>query len=167
MKKLFFSLFAVSLIATGCASESTPDTAAVPDADQTFEATSDDMEGMDMEGMDMEGMDMEGMESSSEGDFEFTLVSPASPVATGDTEFVVAVMDVATGEPAMVDDLAVDVYMEMEGAEKMAADAEVAAGSEPGMYTVNSYLSMAGPWVVHAVVEGEKEGVGHMMVEAQ
>lgn len=152
MKKLFFSLFAVSLIATGCASDSTPDTAAVPDADQTFEATPDDMEGI---------------ESSNEGDFEFTLVSPASPVATGDTEFVVAVMDAATGEPAMVDDLAVDVYMEMEGAEKMTADAEVAAGSEPGMYTVNSYLGMAGPWVVHAVVEGEKEGVGHMMVEAQ
>jgi len=157
MKKLFISLFAVSLIATGCAADSTSDTAAAPDAAETSEAMPDDMEGMDMK----------GMESSSEGDFEFSLVSPEPPVATGDAEFVVAVKDAATGEPAMAEDLAVDVYMEMDGAEKMATESEVSAGSEPGTYTVKTYLSMAGPWVVHAVVDGEKAGVGHMVVEAQ
>ncbi len=148
MKKLFFSLFAVSLIATSCAADSTSDTAAAPDAAETSEAMPDDMESM---------------ESSSEGDFEFSLVSPEPPVATGDAEFVVAVKDAATGEPAMAEDLAVDVYMEMDGAEKMATESEVSAGSEPGTYTVKTYLSMAGPWVVHAVVDGEKAGVGHMV----
>lgn len=164
MKKLFFSLFAVSLIATGCASESTPDTAAVPDAAETSEAMPDDMEGMDME-----GMDMEGMESSSEGDFEFALASLDSPVATGDAELMLAVKDAATGEPVATDNLTVDVYMMMmEGDEKMATESEVVAGEEPGMYQVNTYLSMEGPWVVHAVVdEGGQEGVGHLMVEAQ
>ena len=158
MKKLFFSLFSVSLIATGCASESTPDTAAVPDADQTFDATPDDMEGMDME----------GMESSSEGDFEFALVSPDSPVATGDAELMLAVKDAATGEPVATDSLTVDVYMMMEGDEKMATESEVVAGAEPGMYQVNTYLSMEGPWFVHAVVdEGGQEGVGHLMLDAQ
>ncbi len=157
MKKLFFSLLAISLVATGCASDSTPDTAAAPDAAETSEAMP----------TDMAGMDMEGMESSSEGDFEFSLVSPEPPVATGDAEFVVAVKDAATGEPVVTDDLAVDVYMEMEGAEKMATESEVSAGSEPGTYNVKTYLSMAGPWVVQAVLDGEKEGVGHMMVEAE
>lgn len=151
MKKLFFSLLAISLIATGCASEA-PDTAADMDAAETSEAMP---------------ADMEGMESSSEGDFEFSLVSPEPPVAMGDAEFVVAVKDAATGEPVVTDDLAVDVYMEMEGAEQMATESELSAGSEPGTYTVKTYLSMAGPWVVHAVLDGEKEGVGHMMVEAQ
>lgn len=173
MKNLFFSLFAVSLIATGCASESTPDTAAVPDAAETSEAMPDDMEGMDMEGMDMEGMymegmDMEGMESSSEGDFEFALASLDSPVATGDAELMLAVKDATTGEPVATDNLTVDVYMMMEGDEKMATESEVVAGEEPGMYQVNTYLSMEGPWVVHAVVdEGGQEGVGHLMLEAQ
>lgn len=163
MKKLFFSLFAVSLIATGCASKSTPDTAAVPDAAETSEAMPDDMEGMDME-----GMDMEGMESSSEGDFEFALASPDSPVATGDAELMLAVKDAATGEPVATDNLTVDVYMMMEGDEKMATESEVVAGEEPGMYQVNTYLSMEGPWVVHAVVdEGGQEGVGHLTLEAQ
>ena len=163
MKKLFFSLFAVSLIATGCASNSTPDTTAVPDAAETSEAMPDDMEGMDME-----GMDMEGMESSSEGDFEFALVSPDSPVTTGDAELMLAVKDAATGEPVATDNLTVDVYMMMEGDEKMATESEVVAGEEPGMYQVNTYLSMEGPWVVHAVVdEGGQEGVGHLMLEAQ
>jgi len=163
MKKLFFSLFAVSLIATGCASESTPDTAAVPDVAETSEAMPDDMEGMDME-----GMDMEGMESSSEGDFEFALASLDSPVATGDAELMLAVKDAATGEPVATDNLTVDVYMMMEGDEKMATESEVVAGEEPGMYQVNTYLSMEGPWVVHAVVdEGGQEGVGHLMLEAQ
>lgn len=157
MKKLFFSLLAISLVATGCASDSTPDTAAAPDAAETSEAMP----------TDMAGMDMEGMESSSEGDFEFSLVSPEPPVATGDAEFVVAVKDAATGEPVVTDDLAVDVYMEMAGAEKMATESEVSAGSEPGTYNVKTYLSMAGPWVVQAVLDGEKEGVGHMMVEAE
>lgn len=156
MKKLFFSLLAISLVATGCASEA-PDTAADMDAAETSEAMP----------ADMEGMDMEGMESSSEGDVEFALVSPEPPVAMGDAEFVVAVKDAATGEPVVTDALAVDVYMEMEGDEKMATESEVSAGSEPGTYTVKTYLSMAGPWVVHAVLDGEKEGVGHMMVEAQ
>lgn len=156
MKKLFFSLLVVSLVATGCASEA-PDTAADMDAAETSEAMP----------ADMEGMDMEGMESSSEGDFEFALVSPEPPVAMGDAEFVVAVTDAATGEPVVTDDLAVDVYMEMEGAERMATESEVSAGSEPGTYTVKTYLSMAGPWVVHAVLDGEKAGVGHMMVEAE
>lgn len=151
MKKLFFSLLAISLIATGCASEA-PDTAADMDAAETSEATP---------------VDMEGMESSSEGDFEFSLVSPEPPVDMGDAEFVVAVKDAATGEPVVTDDLAVDVYMEMEGAEQMATESELSAGSEPGTYTVKTYLSMAGHWVVHAVLDGEKEGVGHMMVEAQ
>ncbi len=163
MKKLFFSLFAVSLVATGCASESTPDTAAVPDAAETSEAMPDDMEGMNME-----GMDMEGMESSSEGDFEFALASLDSPVATGDAELMLAVKDAATGEPVATDNLTVDVYMMMEGDEKMATESEVVAGEEPGMYQVNTYLSMEGPWVVHAVVdEGGQEGVGHLMLEAQ
>lgn len=156
MKKLFFSLLAISLVATGCASEA-PDTAADRDAAETSEAMP----------ADMEGMDMEGMESSSEGDFEFALVSPEPPVATGDAEFVVAVTDAATGEPVVTDDLAVDVYMEMEGEEKMTTESEVSAGSEPGTYTVKTYLSMAGPWIVHAVLDGEKAGVGHMMVEAE
>lgn len=163
MKNLFFSLFAVSLIATGCASESTPDTAAVPDAAETSEAMPDDMEGMDME-----GMDMEGMESSSEGDFEFALASLDSPVATGDAELMLAVKDATTGEPVATDNLTVDVYMMMEGDEKMATESEVVAGEEPGMYQVNTYLSMEGPWVVHAVLdEGGQEGVGHLMLEAQ
>ncbi len=163
MKKLFFSLFAVSLVATGCASESTPDTAAVPDAAETSEAMPDDMEGMDME-----GMDMEGMESSSEGDFEFAFASLDSPVATGDAELMLAVKDAATGEPVATDNLTVDVYMMMEGDEKMATESEVVAGEEPGMYQVNTYLSMEGPWIVHAVVdEGGQEGVGHLMLEAQ
>jgi len=158
MKKLFFSLFAVSLVATGCASDSTPDTAAVPDAAETSEAMPDDMEGMDME----------GMESSSEGDFEFALVSPDSPVTTGDAELMLAVKDAATGEPVATENLNVDVYMMMEGNEKMATESEVVAGEEPGMYQVNTYLSMEGPWVVHAVVdEGGQEGVGHLMLEAQ
>lgn len=156
MKKLFFSLLAISLVATGCASEA-PDTATEMDAAETSEAMP----------AEMEGMDMEGMESSSEGDFEFALVSPEPPVATGDAEFVVAVKDAATGEPVVTDDLAVDVYMEMEGAEQMATESEVSAGSEPGTYTVKTYLSMAGPWVVHAVLDGEKAGVGHMVVEAE
>ncbi len=151
MKKLFFSLLAISLIATGCVSEA-PDTAADMDAAETSEAMP---------------VDMEGMESSSEGDVEFSLVSPEPPVAMGDAEFVVAVKDAATGEPVVTDDLAVDVYMEMEGAEQMATESELSAGSEPGTYTVKTYLSMAGPWVVRAVLDGEKEGVGHMMVEAQ
>ena len=166
MKKLFFSLLAISLIATGCASTSEPDTAAVPDSDQTFDPVSEDAESM--EGMDMEGMDMERMESSSEGDYEFSLVSPES-VPSGDAEVVVAVKDATTGEPVTTDNLNVDVYMmEMEGMEEMTAESEVMAGSEPGTYMVNTYLGMAGPWVVHSTLEEDgKEGVGHLMIEAE
>ena len=158
MKRLFFSLLAVSLIATGCASSSEPDTAAAPAAAETSEAMTDDMAGMDME----------GMESSSEGDYEFSLMSPES-VPNGDAEIVVAVKDAATGEPVTTENLSVDVYMmEMEGMEEMTAESEVAAGSEPGTYTVNTYLGMAGPWVVHSTLEeDDKEGVGHLMIEAE
>lgn len=153
MKKLFFSLLAISLIATGCASSSEPDTAAVPDATETSEAMPDDMESM---------------ESSSEGDYEFALVSPET-LPTGDAEVVVAVTDAATGEPVITDNLTVDVYMmAMEGMDKMTAEAEVTAGSAPGTYTVKTYLGMAGPWVVNSVLdEGGKEGVGHLMIEAK
>ena len=163
MKKLFFSLFAIGLIATGCASSSEPDTAAVPDAAETSEAMPDEMEGMDME-----GMDMGSMESSSEGDYEFSLVSPES-VPSGDAEVVVAIKDATTGEPVTTDNLSVDVYMmEMEGMEEMTAESEVMAGSEPGTYMVNTYLGMAGPWVVHSTLEEDgKEGVGHLMIEAE
>lgn len=153
MKKLFFSLLAISLIATGCASSSEPDTAAVPDATETSEAMPDDMESM---------------ESSSEGDYEFALVSPET-LPTGDAEVVVAVTDAATGEPVITDNLTVDVYMmAMEGMDKMTAESEVTAGSAPGTYTVNTYLGMAGPWVVNSVLdEGGKEGVGHLTIEAK
>ncbi len=166
MKKLFFGLLAVSLIATGCASTSEPaDTVAAPNAPSapaTTEAMPDDMEGME----GMEGM--ESMESSSEGDYEFALVSPEN-LPTGDAQIVVEVKDAATGEPVTTDNLSVDVYMmEMEGMEKMTTESEVMAGSEPGTYTVNTYLGMAGPWVVHSVLdEGGKEGVGHLMLEAE
>lgn len=158
MKKLFFSLIALSVVATGCASNSAPD-AAAPDAAETSEAMTGDMEGM---------AGMESMESTSEGDYEFTLMSPES-VATGDAEVTLAVKDAATGEPVTTDDLAVDVYMmPMEGMEEMATESEVTAGSEPGMYSVKTYLGMAGPWVVHSVLEEDgKEGVGHLIVEAQ
>ncbi|MGC1309336.1 MAG: FixH family protein [Phormidesmis sp.] len=158
MKKLFFSLCAISLIATGCASSSEPDTAAIPDAAETSEAMPDDIGGMDME----------GMESTSEGDYEFSLVSPES-VPNGDAEIVVAVKDAATGEPVTTDNLSVDVYMmEMEGMDEMTAESEVTPGSEPGTYMVNTYLGMAGPWVVHSVLdENGKEGVGHLMIEAE
>lgn len=153
MKKLFFSLLAISLIATGCASSSELDTAAVPDATKTSEAMPEDMESM---------------ESSSEGDYEFVLVSPET-LPTGDAEVVVAVTDAATGEPVTTDNLTVDVYMmAMEGMEKMATESEVTAGSAPGTYIVNTYLGMAGPWVVNSVLdEGGKEGVGHLMIEAE
>ena len=156
MKKLFFCLFAVSLIATGCASSSEPDTIAVPDAAETTEAMPDEMESMD------------DMESTSEGDYEFSLVTPES-VPSGDAEVVVAVKDAATGEPVTTDNLNVDVYMmEMEGMEEMTAESEVTPGSEPGTYRVNTYLGMAGPWVVHSTLEEEsKEGVGHLMIEAE
>ena len=158
MKKLFFSLFAISLITTGCASSSEPDTAAVPDTAETSEAMPDEMEGMGME----------SMESSSEGDYEFSLVSPES-VPSGDAEVVVAVKDATTGEPVATNNLNVDVYMmEMEGMEEMTAESEVMAGSEPGIYMVNTYLGMAGPWVVHSTLEeDDKEGVGHLMIEAE
>ena len=159
MKKLFFSLLAISLIATGCASSSEPDAASVPDAAETSEAMPDDMEGMD---------NMESMKSTSEGDYEFSLVSPES-VPNGDAEIVVAIKDAATGEPVTTDNLSVDVYMmEMEGMDEMTAESEVTAGPEPGTYTVNTYLGMAGPWVVHSVLdENGKEGVGHLMIEAE
>lgn len=158
MKKLFFSLFSISLIATGCASSSEPDTAAPPDAAETTEAMPDEMEGMDME----------SMESSSEGDYEFSLMSPES-VSSGDAEVVVAVKDAATGEPVTTENLNVDIYMmEMEGMEEMTAESEVTAGSEPGTYMVSTYLGMAGPWVVHSTLEeAGKEGVGHLMIEAE
>lgn len=159
MKKLLFSLMAITLFATGCASNSAEETAASP----TDTATSD----TEMSG-DMEGMDMEGMESSSEGDFDFALVSPVSPVATGDAELTLAVKDTATGEPVATENLSVDVYMMMDGDEKMGTESEVVAGTEPGIYQVNTYLSMEGPWVVHAVVDEDgQEGVGHLILEAQ
>ena len=165
MKKLFLSLLAIGLIATGCASNSEPEsditsTPTAPSAPvtNTSEAMPDEMEGMDME----------SMESSSEGDYEFSLVSPDS-VPSGDAEVVVAVVDAATGEPVATDNLSVDVYMmEMEGMEEMTAESEVTAGSEPGTYMVNTYLGMAGPWVVHSTLEEDgKEGVGHLMIEAE
>ena len=37
--------------------------------------------------------------------------------------------------------------------EKMATESEVVPGDKPGTYTVNTYLSMAGSWVVHPVVD--------------
>ncbi|MGI8933447.1 FixH family protein [Leptolyngbya sp. BC1307] len=159
MKKLFFSLIALSVVATGCASNSAPDTAAAPDAAETSAAMTGEMDGM-------EGM--LSMPSTSEGDYEFTLVSPEA-VSTGDAEVVVAVKDAATGEPVATDDLAVDIYMmPMEGMERMATESEVTPGSEPGTYSVKTYLGMAGPWVVHSVLEEDgKEGVGHLLVEAQ
>ncbi len=165
MKKLFFSLLAISFIATGCASNSASDTAAAPDTEQTFESASDDMEGMD----DMKGMEgMESMESSSEGDYEFALVTPET-LPSGDAELVVAIKDAATGEPVATDNLSVDVYMmPIDGMEKMTAESEVTAGSEPGTYNVKTYLGMAGPWVVHSVLdEGEKTGTGHLIIEAE
>lgn len=158
MKKLLLSLIAVGALVTGCGGASTPD-AATSETPDTAAAT---------DTMDMEGMDMESMESSSEGDYEFSLVSPDS-VPSGDAEVVVAVRDAATGEPVATDNLSVDVYMmEMEGMEKMTAESEVMAGSEPGTYMVNTYLGMAGPWVVHSMLEEDgKEGVGHLMIEAE
>lgn len=155
MKNLLFSLIAISALATGCAS----DTATTTD---TAAETTETAETMPME-------DMEGMESSSEGDYEFALVSPEAAVPTGDAEVIFTVADAATGEPLTTENLTVDVYMpEMEGMEKMTTESEVTPGSKPGTYTVKTYLSMAGPWVVHSVVsEGEKEGVGHLMFEAQ
>ena len=156
MKKLLFSLIAVGFLATSCATDTATDTAAAPDA------AAETTEAMPME-------DMEGMESSSEGDYEFEIVSPETAVPTGDAEVVVAITDAATGEPVTTENLSVDVYMpEMEGMEKMTTESEVVPGSEPGTYTVNTYLSMAGSWVVHSVVDEDgKEGVGHLMIEAQ
>ena len=165
MKKLLFSLIAIGALAAGCASDSASDTAAAPD---TAAETTETAETMPMEEMEeMEGM--EGMESSSEGDYEFALVSPEAAVPTGDAEVVFTVADTTTGEPLTTENLTVDVYMpEMEGMEKMTTESEVTPGDEPGTYTVKTYLSMAGPWVVHSVVsEGEKEGTGHLMLEAQ
>ena len=164
MKKLLFSLIAVGALATGCASDTASDTAAPDTAAETTETA----ETMPME--NMEGMEgMEGMESSSEGDYEFALVSPEAAVPTGDAEVVFTVADATTGEPLTTENLTVDVYMpEMEGMEKMTTESEVTPGDEPGTYTVKTYLGMAGPWVVHSVVnEGDKEGVGHLMLEAQ
>ena len=90
MKKLLFSLIAVGFLATSCATDTATDTAAVPDA---AAETTEDMP------MEEHG---KGMESSSEGDYEFEIVSPETAVPTGDAEVVVAIKDAATGEP--VDD---------------------------------------------------------------
>ena len=88
---------------------------------------------------------------------------------SGDAEVVVAVTDATTGEPVTTDNLNVNVYMtEMEGMEEMTAESEVTAGAEPGTYTVSTYLGMTGPWVVHSTLEEDgKEGVGHLMIEAE
>ena len=160
MKKLFFSLLAVGVVAAGCASGPTTDeTATEPNAAETTDTTADGMAEMD---------DMAEMASSSEGDYEFTLMSPEQ-MASGDAEILFAVADAETGEPVETENLTVEVYMpEMEDMEKMSAESEVEPGSEPGTYKVKTYLGMAGPWVTHAVVEeGEKEGTGHLMFEAQ
>lgn len=153
MKRLLFILLAVSLVATGCASNSTPDTAAAPDAAETSEAMPDDMEST---------------KASSEGDYEFSLVSPEN-LPMGDAEVAIAVKDAATGEPVTTDNLTVDVYMmPMDDMEKMTTESEVTAGAEPGTYNVKTYFSMAGPWVVHSVLnESGKEGAGRLLVEAQ
>ena len=159
MKKLFFSLLAIGLIATGCASNSEPETDMMDTpAMNTSEAMPDEMEGMDME----------SMEPSSEGDYEFSLVSPES-VPSGDAEVVVAITDATTGEPVTTDNLNVNVYMaEMEGMEEMTAESEVIAGAQPGTYRINTYLGMVGPWVVHSTLEEDgKEGVGHLTIEAE
>ena len=157
MKKLFFSLLAVGVVAAGCASSPTTDeTATEPSAADTAETTDTTADGMT------------DMVSSSEGDYEFTLVSPEQ-MASGDAEILFSVADAETGEPVETENLSVEVYMpEMEGMEKMSAESEVEPGVEPGTYVVKTYLGMAGPWVTHAVVEeGEKEGTGHLMFEAQ
>ena len=156
MKKLFLSLAAIGIVATGCANNTTPD-----------EPIGTDMPAME----DTQGMEgMEGMEGMAEntGNVDIALVSPTEPVPTGDTELVIAVKDPATGEPVTTENLKVDVSMAMDGADPMATEATVTPGAEPGTYTVNTYLGMAGPWMVNtSVEEGAMQGTAGLMVEAQ
>ncbi|MGB3294394.1 MAG: FixH family protein [Phormidesmis sp.] len=152
MKKLFLSLLTISIVATGCANN-TPDEPVGTDMPAT-----EDMQGM-------EGM--EGMVETT-GNVDIALVSPTGPVPTGDTELVIAVQDPATGEPVATENLKVDVLMEMDGTDPMTTEATVTPGSEPGTYTVNTYLGMAGPWMVNtSVEEGDMQGTADLMVEAQ
>ncbi|MBE9078104.1 FixH family protein [Romeria aff. gracilis LEGE 07310] len=156
MKKLLLSLITVGIIATGCTNTSEPETTAAdatPDAAESADATMPEMEGM---------------ESTSEGNVEISLVSPHDSVPMGDTEMILEVKDAATGEPVTTDSLKVDVSMAMEGMEPMMTETTVSPGAEPGLYEVQTYLSMEGPWAINAAVdEGEKAGTAHFMLEAQ
>ncbi len=148
MEKLFLALLFTGLLAVGCASEPARDVATTGTTDTAMP-------------------EMDGM-AENEGNVEIALVNPDETVPMGDAELVVAVTDKATGEPVTTDNMAVEVYMPMDGMEPMLAEAEVTAAGEPGQYAIATYLGMEGMWVVNAEVsEGDQQGKAHFMLEAK
>lgn len=157
-KQLFlFSLLVIGAVTTSCASENaTQDPAAsAPETAAETAAAGDAMP------------EMEGMEADT-GNVEMTLVGDADTVPMGEAQLVVAVKDTATGEPVTTENLKVYIYMPMEGMDDMKTEAEVSASDEPGTYTVDTYLGMAGTWVMNTALEdGEQAGKAHLMFEVQ
>ncbi len=158
MKKVLLGLVVTSVLVVGCGAstsntENTDTTDTTPEAPETTEAT--------------EAPEKEDMEVS-EGNVDFTLLNPEGAVPMGDAELTLAVQDSATGEPITTDSLVVDITMPMDGMDPMLTEVEVSPGSEPGQYTIATYFSMEGMWMMDASLEeGEQQGKAHFMIEAQ
>lgn len=149
MKKLLLSFIAASVFVTGCTTSDSNTTASTDDTTNTAIAS-----------------ELNSTAANS-GSVNITLVSPQGTVPMGDTELIVEVKD-STGQPVVTNNLMVDVSMPMEGEEAMLTETEVLPGSEPGLYQINTYLSMEGTWIVKtAVIEGQQQGQADFTIEAK
>lgn len=147
MKKHWFLLIAVGLLAAACGSPEqaegeSADTATAPAAET---------------------------EASPASDVDIELVSPEDgTVPMGDAELVVQVVDPATSEPVAVDDLNVDLSMEMDGTEPMTTMAVVEPGEDPGQYSVMTNMGMAGMWTMEvASTDPEMPGEATFDIEVK
>jgi hypothetical protein len=148
MKKLLLSLIAASIVVTGCTTSDSNTTASTDDTTTTVASEVNST-------------------AANSGNVNITLVSPQGTVPMGDTELIVAVKD-ATGQPITTNNLIVDVSMPMAGEETMQTETEVSPGSEPGLYQINTYLSMQGTWMIKvAVNEAQQQGQADFTIEAQ